>query len=443
MRLTDFGKFSLILILLSTSASCVLKRRDQPKDENANKQENPLFDATSDPTLIKNPYKNRPSHLEPQGQMDWETFYNPTDMEAREQAERTKERPEWKRLTGHKIDFDEKGALKDFAYTDSSPDFLMSKLRVLKRDPSLSLKQKQLSSEFAKEIKNVKIQSSQSARFSILVQYEVNRYYDVWSSELNQNEQKKEMITIQTKKLSGLSQEGGRYATLVEMKSNSNKEAQDLSDSEMKAELRCLDLEFQNKCSNYFLQLTRTKSDGTEAQAEIIVRSAVANINEITVNKDNDQALSSNTTRLLDLFNKTNSDHHFEDKLIKIHSLAVVDGISEFKLELETNKAESISIGGPLVTGLGNAIPIKYPLAKNPDFKVFNEKNKTKTDLNSLFDVALLDYNNGRGKIKITFENTITSKESPYTEGLTVTFTSKIPSVIKLDKESIYFHPEP
>lgn len=427
MRFREFGKLSLILVLILSSISCVLKKRDQPpkKDDTA---------ATdTGPTPMKGiPMTNAPGNVDQQGQMDLETFYNPRDVESMESDAQTKETPQWKRLTGHKLDLQDQ---KDAAYTDASSDLLVDKIRNLQRDNSISKEQKQRSSDFAKEIKSIKILDSRGTIFTVLIQYETGAYR-VFNPNTGMDEIKKDKTTIHTKRLSGTSQKDGRYASLAETQTTSSDTAT------MKAELRCLDQDFKsNKCGTYLLHVTKTNTDSTEAQADVVIRMATAKIGEIKTTQDH--ALSEESIKLVDLFNKTYEDHYFEEKLVKMYNLTVVEGISEFKVELITNKSESISVGGPLITGIGNAIPIKYPLAKNPDFKVFNVPNKSTTDITHLFDVALLNYNNGRGKIKITFENAVGEDPAKQTvEEVTVTLINQTSPLVKLSKETIYFNPE-
>lgn len=443
MRLREFGKLSLVLILISTSASCVLKRRDQPKKDEAAKTSTTSTETNSGPTPMKGvPMTNIPGNLGQQGQMDLETFYRPTDVEYLENEAQTRETPQWKRLTGHKLDLKE-GKTSDVAYTDASSDLLINKIRLLKRDSkSQSKEQIQRSADFAKDIKSIKIIDSRGSIFTVLIQYETG-VYKVFNPNTGVQEPKRDKTTIHTKRISGSSHEDGRYAALSETQPNSATP----DDSTMKGELRCLDQSFnKNKCGNYLLQVTKTNADGTEAQADIVIRMAITKIGEIKVNNNPDQALSERSIKLLDLFNKTEEDHYFEEKLVKMYSIAVVEGISEFKVELVTNKSEVITVGGPLITGLGNSSPIKYPLSKNPDFKVFQESNKTTTDITSLFDVALLNYNNGRGKVKITFENIVNaSNDDPskqVIEEITVTLTNGTAPIVKLTKDTIYFNPE-
>lgn len=429
MRFREFGKLSLILMLILSSVSCVLKKRDQPpkKDDSAK--------TDTGPTPMKGiPMTNAPGNLDQQGQMDLETFYHPRDVESVENDAQTTETPQWKRLTGHKLDLQNQ---KDAAYTDASPDLLVDKIRIFQRDNNISKEQKQRSFDFAKQIKNIKILDSRGTIFTVLVQYEAGNYR-VKNRNTVVDETKKDKTEFQTKRLSGAALNDGRYANLAETQPHPSSDK-----STMKAVLRCLDQNFQsNKCGTYLLHITKTNADSTEAQADVIIRMTAAKIVEVKTPQD--RALSDKSIKLADLFNKTYEDHYFEEKLVKMYNLTVVEGISEFKLELITNKEESISVGGPLITGIGNALPLKYPLAKNPDFKVFNAPNKIATDITDLFDVALLNYNNGRGKIKITFENAMVgedpSKQS--VEEVTVTLINQTSPLVKLSKETIYFNPE-
>lgn len=448
MRFREFSKLSLALILVSSSVSCVLKKRDQPKKDDPAKTSSSPTDPNAGPLPMKNgPITTVPGHVDQQGQMDLETFYRPTDLESIEREEQTRDLPQRKNLTGHKLDLKEGNPL-DVAYTDASTDLLTHKLRSLKRDSSHSNEQIQRSFDFAKDIKSVKILDSRGTIFTVLIQYETG-VYKVFNPNTGTQEPKRDKTTLHTKRISGASHNDGRYANLSETQSNTNSVSTTTTpdDSKMKGELRCLDQSFkQNKCGNYLLQVTKTNSDGIEAQADIVIRVGTAKISEIKVNNNPDHALSEKSTKLLDLFNKTYEDHYFEEKLAKIYSIAVVEGISEFKVELVTNKNELITVGGPLITGIGNAVPIKYPLSKNPDFKIFKESNKVTTDITTLFDVALLNYNNGRGKIKVTFENTInTSSDDPSKqemEEVTVTLINETSPTVKLSKETIYFNPE-
>jgi len=429
---------------MSSSVSCVLKRRDQPpkKDDKSNEST-----PASKPIDVANPSnlgpnKSASGHIDPQVQMDLDAFYRPTNLEYWERAEQSKEPLAWKMFTGHKLEM-KSGNFKNAAYTDSSSDILINKIASINSDKSFSNEQKYRSSEFAKQIESVKILDSRGTLFSVLITY-TEGLYRAWNPESNTFETKKDKAIIKTKKLSGPSKEDGRYASLIESQSNSTSAKQDAMDSELKGELRCLDLVFKFRCSNYLLHVTQTKPDGAEAHADIVFRSATAKISDVKLDHKIDQPVSEKTTQLYDLFNKTYDDHYFEEKRIKMYSITVANGISEFKVELETNKGESISLGGPLVAGIGNSVPMKFPLNKNPDFKIFKESAKNLTDLTQLFDVAYLNFNNGRGKIKISFANTSNSDEptKQYPEEVSFTLTNEVSPLIQLTKESIYFTPE-
>lgn len=471
----EWGKFLLVFVLLSTSVSCVLKRRDQPikpEDEKAGKSDTNKTDSTK--TIRNVPIKNIPGHLDRQGQMDLETYYNPVDLEAIETEESGREVPRYKRLTGYKKDL-QGSVFKDAAYSDASSDLLIDTLRKLKRESQLTKEQKENSMEFAHSIRSAKITDSKGTLFTIEIQYE-SPQPKTWNETTkkceatstaqkdasNNNNSDKTLIS---KKLTGQSKSDGRYALLTETGSNSGSgnasenetpsptnDKNDKSHScnpveEVKAELRCLDLDYKSTCANYFIQVNKINHDEIIAQAELVIRNNRAKVSEIQVTQaSTDLKLSEKSTQLVDLFNGTYDDHYFEDKFIKFYSLTVVEGISEFKVEMETNRGEIISVGGSLLTGIGNAVPLKYPLIKNPNFQIVKERNKNSvtTDLSSLFDDVLLNYNNGRGKIKLTFQNNISSDDpkKPKLEEVTVSVTSSSPPLMKLSKDTIFFQPE-
>lgn len=481
MNRFEWGKLLLAFVLLSTSVSCVLKRRDQPakpEDEKTEKADTNKTDSTK--TIRNVPIKNIPGHLDRQGQMDLETYYNPVNVEAIETEENGREIPRYKRLTGYKKDL-QGGVFKDAAYSDASSDLLVDTLRKLKRENNLTKEQKENSIDFAHSIRSAKIIDSKGTLFTIEIQYEesepktwnettkkceVTKTSEIHAETKGEKSTNNSDKTLISKKLTGLSKSDGRYALLTETNINSGIGSENPTqatpspssnkgdkihscniEDEVRAELRCLDLDYKSTCANYFIQVNKMNHDEIIAQAELIVRNNRAKVSEIQVTQaSTDLKLSEKSTQLVDLFNGTYDDHYFEDKFIKFYSLTVVEGISEFKVQMETNRGEIISVGGPLLTGIGNAVPLNYPLIKNPNFQIVKERNKNSvtTDLSSLFDAVLLNYNNGRGKIKLTFQNNIPSddpkKQKP--EEVTVSVTSASPPLMKLNKETIFFQPE-
>ncbi len=431
MRFGNNGiKIFVILTTLVVSNACTLRKRaqangDKPQDKVT--IETPTPSPTAMPTAIpsgtptpqgsQQPFSgtpaggNFPTTQDPQTQLDFEEFKNPTYNEVnQEEFEAETSAPSRKRFTGHT---DEMGR----PYTDAGIDFLVPYLRLRQNQtPETPIKRNSL--ELAHRISDVKLIDTSGSQFSARVTLMLTN---------------KQPLIL---KLTGPAKQGGRYALLSPRESGSLKQS---PQAPFQAEIRCVDLNFIEECSTYLMRFAHKQAEG-EAVAEIVLRNTTSTL-RIRLPK-----VVSSDTRIRELKEvfvnsalKYPKGRHFDT--FEIQSYAVVNGKAAFQVRMMTNQGEYLFFSGPLVSAFGNG-PIKVNLNRNPDKMDPSNASwapMSTSSLSPLIDSAQLINNNGHGMLRIDL--TLNDKFSQEPISFTLTFTRHSVPVLDLNQDSIYFQP--
>ncbi|MEY4617232.1 MAG: hypothetical protein RJB66_2192 [Pseudomonadota bacterium] len=489
MRQQKSAAILMGLLALTLASGCTLRQRNKPSDKDNNAQPKVSM-ATPTPTPGANgapqvPYSGTPGKVDPQIQIDFDEYNNPSlsdDDESEESYEPTLTGK--KRFTGYT---NEAG----FAYTDASTDFLLPYLRTVHNESS-ETHSKKLSENFAKKIRDIKILNTTGGQVTIRVRYEVGDHRTA------------------TVKLSGPLKMSGRYAALSEKSTKSGSKKQSASkswsegvddysasadivpmspgeipkmtptpiasptgtpvaqtpvenpkqkptepspskpakkhkkhvshsDAGMLGELRCIDLAKRGKCAHYLLRLILNTRDG-EAVAEAVIRrtSATLSITPPRV-ETRDPRVRMLREILYNSSLRNPQGPHISS--FDMQTWAVMNGRSEFQLHLQTDQNEHLYFAGPLLTAFGGE-PINVLLKRNPNTSESDSGRWMSTSagfMTSMIDSARLVKNNGRGTIKIDLIIADHQTQEPVTFGMT--FTRMLPPILDLTQDSLYFNP--
>lgn len=473
-------KFLIVLLTLSfATASCTLKKHEQKKggEPPAPVGAQPPAGGTPGPfgsPVPQIPFSGVPGKIDPQIQVDFDEYNNPSlsdDIEEGTDGENQKVGK--KRFTGHTND-------SDYAYTDSSTDFLINYLRTL-QNANVDSHEKQLSLDFSQRIRSVKLLKTAGPEISIQLRYEVT---------------KNRMTTVV---LSGKARLGGRYASIEEKEKNpirripgpppvapkpnprphpskpnplppspqasgtprpdqqqnpkvpSQDSPKEDFDSPGKVppirnwgpnlvgELRCVDLHMRDRCATYLLSLVLRQNDG-EAKADIIIRRSRS---ALTINPPQIQSRDPRVRTLKEIFYNSSLriPHGLHFYAVEMQSFAVVNGRSEFLIKMAGDQGENLYFSGPLLTAFGSE-PMELLLRRNPEF--FGDSNHQWARMNSgsissMIDSATLVMNNGRGGLFINLTVSERGTQRPIIFGLS--FTRNTTPVLDLTQDSIFFNP--